>query len=67
MKNYKNNIHFSETWKEIDTDIDFSKYEPITKSSSLHVYEERYEINGEKYRLLYAIGSYDKSIIEILT
>lgn len=58
--------YFSETWKEIKTDIDFSKYEPISTSSSLHIYEERYEIDGEKYRLLYAIGYEGEPSIEIL-
>ena len=58
--------NFSETWKEIETDIDFTKYEPISTSNSLHIYEERYEINGNKYRLLYAIGCVGDPSIEIL-
>ncbi|MEY3501226.1 MAG: hypothetical protein RL308_2899 [Bacteroidota bacterium] len=58
--------YFSETWEEIETDIDFSKYEPISKSDSLHIYEERYDINGTIYRLLYAIGYDEKPNIERL-
>ncbi len=37
--------YFNESWKEIETDIDFSKYEPISTSNSFHIYEERYEID----------------------
>ncbi len=59
--------YFKETWKEIETDIDFSKYEPISTSSSLHIYEERYEIDGKTYRLLYAIGYDGEPLIEVLT
>lgn len=58
--------YFNETWKKIDTDIDFSKYEPISTSNSLHIYEERYEIDGKKYRLLYAIGYDNEPSIEVL-
>lgn len=58
--------YFSETWKEIETNIDFSKYEPISTSSSLHIYEERYEIDGKTYRLLYAIGYDGEPSIEVL-
>ena len=58
--------YFNETWKEIETDIDFSKYEPISTSNSLHIYEERYEIDGKKYRLLYAIGYDADPSIEVL-
>ena len=55
-----------EIWKEIETNIDFSKHEPISTSSSLHIYEERYEINEETYRLLYAIGYDGNPLIEVL-
>ena len=58
--------YFSETWKEIETDIDFSKFEPISTSSSLHIFEELYEIDGKKYRLLYTIGFDGEPSIEIL-
>ena len=58
--------YFSEAWKEIETDIDFSKYKPISTSESLHIYEERYEIDGEKYRLLYPIGYNGEPSIGIL-
>lgn len=58
--------YFSEIWKEVETDIDFSKYEPISTSNSPHIYEEQYEINNRKYRLLYKIGSDGDPSIEIL-
>lgn len=58
--------YFSETWEQIETDIDFSNYEPISTSNSLHICEERYEIDGKKYRLLYGIGYEGKPSIEIL-
>ena len=58
--------YFKEDWKEIETDIDFSKYEPISTSNSLHIYEERYEIDGKTYRLLYAIGYNEEPLIEEL-
>ena len=53
-------------WIEIKTDIDFSKYKPISTNNSLHIYEEQYEIDGNKYRLLYIIGGDNKPIIETL-
>jgi hypothetical protein len=56
-----------ENWKDIETDIDFSKYEPISSSSSsLHIHEEIYLIEGKIYRLLYAIGYEGKPNVEIL-
>lgn len=58
--------YFKETWKEVKTDIDFSKYNPISTGSSLHIYEERYEIEGKTYRLLYAIGYDGEPLIEVL-
>lgn len=58
--------YFSEQWKEVDVDIDFSMYEPISTNNSLHIFEERYEIENNTYRLLYYIG-YDGGInVEIL-
>jgi mRNA-degrading endonuclease RelE of RelBE toxin-antitoxin system len=57
--------HFKETWKEVKTDIDFSKYEPIKTNSSLHVHEERYKIDGRTYRLLYPIDN-TEPLIEVL-
>ena len=48
-----------ETWTVVDSTIDFSKLEPVSTGNSLHIYEERYEVNGETYRLLYAIGDRD--------
>lgn len=58
--------YFAESWKEIETDIDFSQHEPISTSSSFHIHEEQYEIDGKKYRLLYAIGHEGKPTIEVL-
>ena len=48
--------YFNEQWKDINTNIDFSKYEPISTSNSLHIHEERYKIENNTYRLLYSIG-----------
>lgn len=59
--------YFKETWKEVETDIDFSKYKPISTSNSLHIYEERYKIDNKTYRLLYAIGYDVEPLIEVLT
>lgn len=56
----------TETWEEIQTDIDFSKHTPTETGSSLHVYEERYEIDGKKYRLFFAIGSDSEPLIEFM-
>lgn len=53
-------------WIEIKTDIDFSQYYPISTNNSLHIYEEQYEIDGNKYRLLYIIGGDNEPIIETL-
>ena len=57
--------YFKESWEDVQTNIDFSKYEPISTGGSLHIHEECYEIDGEKYRLLYAIGS-NEPLIQIL-
>lgn len=56
-----------ETWEEVETDIDFSQQIATSSSSSLHVYEERYQIAGKTYRLLYPIGDSEaEPLIEIL-
>lgn len=61
------NEYFKEQWIESDTDIDFSKYETIDISSSLHIFEEKYLIDGNTYRLLYPISDSEaKPTIEIL-
>ena len=57
--------YFSESWEDIQTDIDFSKYESVNSSGSLHVHEMRYDIDGEKYRLLYAVGQ-EEPLVQIL-
>lgn len=38
---------------------------PISTSNSLHIYEEQYEIDGETYRFMYAIGSDNEPDIHI--
>lgn len=55
-----------ETWEEIETNIDFCKYRPISTGGSLHIYEERYCVNGKTYRLLYPIGYEAAPIVQIL-
>lgn len=50
MRSYR-----KEEWEEIECVIDFTKLEPISIDNSLHLIEERYEIDGEQYRLLYSI------------
>jgi hypothetical protein len=58
---------FRETWEGVETDIDFSQHNPTSNSSSLHVYEERYNIEGKTYRLLYPLSdSGAEPIIEVL-
>jgi hypothetical protein len=60
------NTYFSEQWEDIETDIDFSKYKPISSKNSLHIHEDRYLINNKKYRLLYEIGNTENPHIQIL-
>lgn len=55
----KHQFHNGE-WIDIQTDIDFSKYRP----KSRFINEDRYDIDGNKYRLLYNNGS--ARIIQIL-
>jgi len=50
-----------EEWEDIDCDIDFSKLEAISCSNSLHIIEEIHEVNGEKYKVYYAIGGSGKA------
>jgi hypothetical protein len=58
---------FSETWEPIETNINFESHFPISKAFSLHVYEERYNIEGKTYRLLYPIDDKEaEPLIEIL-
>lgn len=45
--------------EKVHFEIDLNNLEPISISNSLHVFEERYEINGETYVLLRAYGSKD--------
>lgn len=62
----KKEVVKTETWEEIQTDIDFSKYKPTETGSSLHIYEERYEIDGKKYRLFFAIGNDSDPLVELM-
>ena len=57
---------FKDEWKDIETDIDFSKHNPISSTYGTHILEEVYNINSETYRLLFHIGNYDNPIVQIL-
>jgi hypothetical protein len=48
--------NFKTLWIDAETNIDFTKEEPSSTSSSLHIFEEQYKINGDTYRLLYPIS-----------
>ena len=66
MKDWLNN-YFKEQWVVVENNtIDFEKHEPISTSNSLHIYEERYCIDGDTYRLLYLIGDSSEPSIEKL-
>jgi glutathione peroxidase-family protein len=59
--------YFAKQWVIVkNNSIDFSQHEPISTHNSLHIYEERYEVEGETYRLLYAIGESSEPLIEML-
>jgi len=60
------NKFFKETWEVVETDIDFSKHTTFETKGSLHVHEERYDINNETYRLLYSLDQDYPPIIEKL-
>lgn len=51
--------YFTEQWEGVTTNIDFTKLTPCKTGNSLHIFEEQYEVDGEKYRLFYEIS--DKS------
>lgn len=57
---------FKDEWKDIETDIDFSKHKPISSTYGTHILEEVYNIDGERYRLLFQMGNYDNPIVQIL-
>ena len=46
----------SKIWTPVDIEIDFNLFTPFDVRSSLHLLEERYNIEGKVYRLLYAVG-----------
>ena len=50
-------------WKPIETDIDFSKHTPVSTSNSLHIFEERYIIDNEEYKLSYPISDIQEKIL----
>jgi hypothetical protein len=59
-------------WEKIDDQsiieivlAEAKKMEPVYSANSLHVYEEHYNINGETYRLIYAIGHDIEPSVEI--
>ena len=56
-----------EAVKDVEVDIDFEQHEPTESSSSLHIIEDRYNIDGETYRLLYEIGGSNKPTIQKLS
>jgi len=58
--------YFKDQWVEIETDIDFTDETPFETHNSLHIYEERYVIENETYRLLYVIGDNSEPLIEKL-
>lgn len=55
MKKVLNYRKEKEEWEEVECDIDFTKLEPISTSNSFHLIEEKYEVDGTQYRLLYSI------------
>jgi hypothetical protein len=58
---------FKDNWETIKTNIDFSKYEPIDITSSLHIIQYTYDIDNKKYHVSYPISdSSAEPIVEIL-
>jgi hypothetical protein len=41
------------------------RMEPIHTANSLHIYEEQYNIDGETYKLIYAIGHDSEPTVQI--
>lgn len=59
--------YFKNEWLDFEGNLDLKNLTPYHTSSSLHILEERYKIEGETYRVLYAIGcENDTPLIEIL-
>ena len=52
-------------WTPVDIEIDFKSLKPFQVNSSLHILEERYNVDGKIYRLLYAVGM-DSVKVELL-
>ena len=60
-----------ENWEDVDESMvdiildEAKKMEPIYTSNSLHLYEEQYNIDGETYKLIYAIGDDSEPNVQI--
>jgi hypothetical protein len=61
-------INNREVWEECSSNIQILTFdkEPIETNSSLHIYEEKYLVDGETYRLLYTIGDNSPPTVEKL-
>ena len=61
-------INNREVWEECSSNIQILTFdkEPFEVNNSLHVFEEKYLVDGETYRLLYAIGDNSPPIVEKL-
>ena len=55
-----------EFWKPVAHVINFDDMTPIYTANSLHIYEERYEIDHIIYRVLYAINDNEPISIDAL-
>jgi hypothetical protein len=57
-------------WEEVKNPVIIKhiarSYTPIETNSSLHVYEEKYNIQGETYRFLYSVSEHSFPNIEKL-
>lgn len=52
-----NSVDIDDTTEEYTSLVDLAKnLKPIDQNTSLHIYEEIYEINGDKYSFSYAIS-----------
>jgi hypothetical protein len=61
-----------EKWEDIEEQSmieivlnEAKKMEPIHSANSLHLYEEQYNIDGETYKLIYAIGDDSEPTVQI--
>jgi len=58
--------YVAEQWEDADPSINFDELEPFDTSNSLHIYEEKYKVEDDTYRLLYVIGNDGPPSIEKL-